>query len=186
MSTALFTGKLVRLAAADPDKHAALFLEWSRDSQYTRLLDFPPARQWSAKQTREEMERMDARDNLINLLIHTLDEDRPIGFVELDGIQWAHGDAFVGIGIGSRAHWSKGYGSDALRILMRYAFAELGLFRLSLDVFEYNTRAVRCYEKCGFVVEGRCRQWLLRDGKRWDVLYMGILRSEWEKQNHEP
>jgi len=52
---------------------------------------------------------------------------------------------------------------------------------VSLDVFEYNPRAIRSYEKAGFVVEGRQRQVLNRDGRRWDDVYMGILRQEWER-----
>jgi len=57
---------------------------------------------------------------------------------------------------------------------------ELNLHRVSLDVFEYNPRAIRSYEKVGFKHEGRVRQALNRDGRRWDILYMGILREEWE------
>ena len=70
-------------------------------------------------------------------------------------------------------------------VLLRYAFAELNLRRVSLSVFEYNPRAMRSYEKAGFVVEGRRRQALNRDGRRWDVIHMGILREEWEGMKRE-
>jgi RimJ/RimL family protein N-acetyltransferase len=56
---------------------------------------------------------------------------------------------------------------------------EQNLRRVSLDTFEYNPRAIRSYEKAGFVYEGRARQYLLREGKRWDLIFMGILRQEW-------
>ena len=67
-------------------------------------------------------------------------------------------------------------------LILRYAFLELNLQRVSLDVFDYNQRAIRSYEKAGFTLEGRQRGVLLREGKRWDLVYMGILREEWLAQ----
>ena len=96
---------------------------------------------------------------------------------------WTPRDAFVGIGIGNRNDWSKGYGSDAMKIILRFAFTELNLRRVTLNVFEYNPRAIRSYEKTGFRHEGRMRNALLRNGKRWDMFYMGILREEWMEMN---
>jgi RimJ/RimL family protein N-acetyltransferase len=91
----------------------------------------------------------------------------------------------VGIGLGEREFWGKGYGTDAMRIILRYAFTELNLHRVTLNVFEYNPRGVRSYEKAGFVLEGRQRGVLLREGRRWDEIYMGILREDWLKQQQE-
>jgi RimJ/RimL family protein N-acetyltransferase len=70
-----------------------------------------------------------------------------------------------------------------MRVMLRYAFRELNLHRVTLTVFEYNPRAIRSYEKAGFVVEGRLRNWLNREGRRWDMIHMGILREEWETLN---
>ena len=67
-----------------------------------------------------------------------------------------------------------------MRVIQRYAFEELNLHRLSLTVFEYNQRAIRSYEKAGFTVEGRVRKFLNREGKHYDMIFMGILREEWE------
>jgi RimJ/RimL family protein N-acetyltransferase len=94
-----------------------------------------------------------------------------------------HGDAFVGIGIGESDHWGKGFGSDAMRVLLRYGFLELGLHRVSLNVFSYNERAIRSYQKVGFVVEGISKNAILREGKRWDMIWMGILLDEWKSLN---
>jgi RimJ/RimL family protein N-acetyltransferase len=91
----------------------------------------------------------------------------------------------VGIGIGERDFWSKGYGTDTMKVCLRYAFLELGLQRVSLGVFEYNPRAVRSYEKAGFKLEGRTRYDAHREGKRYDSLWMGILREEWLQKNGE-
>ena len=183
MNTSLLQGERVRLVAPNSETDAELLARWSRDSEYMRLQSSWPARPWSQKQSKEavrewmEHEKPDA----IEFVIRTLAEERPIGAIELDGIRWPHGDAFVGVGIGERDCWGNGYGTDAMRVILRYAFAELNLHRVSLDVFEYNPRAIRSYEKAGFCVEGRERQALHRDGRRWDMIYMGILRQEWEE-----
>ena len=67
-----------------------------------------------------------------------------------------------------------------MRIILRYAFDELNLKRVTLNVFDYNPRAIRSYEKAGFKLEGRQREALHKDGQRYDILYMGILRDEWD------
>jgi RimJ/RimL family protein N-acetyltransferase len=72
-----------------------------------------------------------------------------------------------------------------MKIVLRYAFAELNLHRVSLGVFEYNPRAIRSYEKAGFQHEGRARKHLNHEGQRWDIFFMGILREEWLALNKE-
>lgn len=103
-----------------------------------------------------------------------------IGFAELDGIQWNHQNAWIGIGLGDRANWGKGYGRGAMELILKFAFHELNLHRVQLTVFNYNERAVSPYKKLGFVQEGVLREYLSRDGRRYDMLMYGLLRSEWE------
>lgn len=85
--------------------------------------------------------------------------------------------ADFGIAI-ERAYWNRGYGTDATRTILRFAFEEMNLHRVSLGVLDYNVRAQRCYEKCGFRVEGRLRQSRFRDGRWCDEILMGILQDE--------
>ncbi len=183
MKNDLFTGKLVRLAVEDAQVAAKAFSQWSRDTGYWRLLASDLARPLSVKTTQEWIEKYLEKESLENIgfMIYTMEGNRLIGQIGLDGIQFSRGEAFVGISLGERQDWGKGYGTDAMRVLLGYAFDELNLHRVSLDVFEYNPRAIRSYEKAGFTVEGRCRQYLHREGRRWDLIFMGILREEWEK-----
>ncbi len=185
METHLFTGEFVRLVAADPEAIAPAFSRWSRDSEFVRLLNSGEATPLSARAMRNLMDRQPEKDppNFFWFAIHTLTGDHLIGDIALDGIRWSHREAFVGIGLGEREWWGKGYGTDAMRIILRYAFLELNLLRVSLNVFEYNPRAIRSYEKLGFIHEGRMRQYLHREGQRWDMIFMGILREEWEQNN---
>jgi RimJ/RimL family protein N-acetyltransferase len=76
-------------------------------------------------------------------------------------------------------HQDRGYGTDTVRTMLRYGFAELGLHRVQLNVNGDNARGIATYEKCGFVVEGRMREFLFRDGRWHDLVQMGILDREW-------
>jgi len=98
----------------------------------------------------------------------------------------AQGIANFGIAIGDKAAWGKGYGTAALREVLRIGFAEMGLRRIHLVTFTDNPRAIRCYEKCGFRHEGLRRQARLKDGHWRDEVLMAILREEWEKLNPSP
>jgi len=85
-----------------------------------------------------------------------------------------------GIIIGDKAQWCKGYGTAALREVLRIGFGEMNLQRIHLTALAPNARGIRCYEKCGFRHEGLQRRHHLKRGKWYDVVCMGILREEWE------
>ena len=177
----ILQGNLVRLSAEEPGVLADAMVRWGSDSEYLRLLDAEPATRFSVKQVTEWIQKDQEKDppSFYFFAIRTLENDQLVGFTGLDGDAFPHGDLFVGISIGDREFWGKGYGTDAMKVILRYAFQELNLRRVSLDTFEYNPRAIRSYEKVGFIHEGRVRKFLLREGSRWDMLFMGILREEW-------
>jgi RimJ/RimL family protein N-acetyltransferase len=181
----LLKGELVRLTTEEPETLAPFESRWGADSEYSRLLDWDPARRFSTKNVQKWIEKQQENETTYAFSICTLADDRIIGGIGLDGIRWTHRDCFVGIGLGEREFWGKGYGTDAMRIILRYAFTELNLHRITLDVFEYNQRGVRSYEKAGFVIEGRSRGLILREGRRWDVIFMGILREDWLNPDRE-
>jgi RimJ/RimL family protein N-acetyltransferase len=187
MTASIFQGELVRLKMDDPEILAKAFSRWGRDSEYHRLLDGGAASMVSAKTIQswieKDLEKGPGDDFFF--VIHTLENDRLVGFISLFGIDWNHGNTWVGIGLGERDHWGKGYGTDAMRVMLKYAFTELNLNRVTLGVFDYNPRAIRSYEKAGFTHEGRVRNALLKEGRRWDVLEMGILKEEWQRTKGE-
>lgn len=104
---------------------------------------------------------------------------RLIGSCELRLGQSAHRAAEVGIGILGPENHGKGYGTEAIRLLLEYGFGALNLNRIELKVFANNPRAIRCYEKCGFQREGVLRDARWWNGRWWDVLQYGILEREW-------
>ncbi|GED67644.1 acetyltransferase [Brevibacillus reuszeri] len=87
--------------------------------------------------------------------------------------------ATIGIGILAKEYWSKGYGTDTLHALLRFLFLKMNLNRVQLDTWSGNTRAIRAYEKCGFVLEGRLRQNEYIDGQYHDTILMGLLREDY-------
>ena len=181
----IFTGKLVHLSAVDPEEMSKALSRWNRDSEYTRLLNMSVRPLNSAKGIQKWMDEMIAETSPSEYFftIRALNEDQLIGGMFLEVVDWSGRDSSVAIFIGEREYWGKGYGTDAMRLLLQYAFYELNLRRVSLGVFEYNPRAIRSYEKVGFCHEGRMRQYLNHEGQRWDIRFMGILREDWLQQN---
>jgi len=114
----------------------------------------------------------------IVLAIDTL-EGRHIGIINLDGSDRENRSAELGIMIGEKDCWRRGYGTDAIITLLRFAFDEINLNRVWLDVNAENGRAIACYRKCGFVEEARFRQHRYKLGRYSDTLIMGILAAEY-------
>lgn len=182
----LFRGELVRLTNEEPEAFAKVSSRWQRDTEYVRLIDSDPVILYSEKQMKDWTEKRfdNSKPERHQFMIRTLAEDQLIGFFGLY-VDLIHREAWVGLGIGERDLWSKGYGTDMMNVCLRYAFLELGVQRVSLGLHEYNPRALRSYEKAGFQLEGRTRKDVQREGKRTDTLWMGILREEWLQKNGE-
>jgi RimJ/RimL family protein N-acetyltransferase len=187
MESQLLTGELTRLVAADPEILGKLTAEWSQDTEFFMLFDSDPVQPRNAARAnafyRERAEK--ERPGSFPFLVQRLDDGMNIGEGGLWGAYSHNRDAWISIGIGERALWGKGYGSDATNVLLRFAFRELNLHRVNLVTFEYNPRAIRAYEKLGFQHEGQQRGGMKRGGQRWAILFMGILRDEWENANRE-
>jgi RimJ/RimL family protein N-acetyltransferase len=187
IQTQLFEGRDIRFGLIDPDETGKAFTRWNRDSEFMRLLDSNPTSFRSQRGMQKMLERdlENQKSDRQWFTIHTLADDKLLGDINLSVDHWPSREAFVGLGIGERDFWGKGYGTDVMKIILRYAFTEVNLQRVTLNSFEYNPRAIRSYEKAGFRHEGRQRQLLNREGKRWDMLYMGILREEWMSEQEK-
>ncbi len=180
----LFEGQLIRFAPPDAERDAEIVSKWTHDLDYLRLLSAEVARPLSPFQIKKQYEEMDKdaeKHNAFNFAIRLKDDDRLIGFARLFRIEWTHGTGSLQIGIGERADRGKGYGTEVLHMLLRYAFDEINLYRLAATTAEYNAGAIRFFERAGFVVEVRRRQAIQRDGQRWDAVMMGLLRDEWKR-----
>jgi RimJ/RimL family protein N-acetyltransferase len=108
-------------------------------------------------------------------------DGRLLGEIRLDNVDRHDRRASLAIGLFDPAELGRGLGSEAVRLALAYAFTELALHRVSARVLADNARAIRCYEKCGFTIEGRERQAALVDGEWHDDLIMGILEPDWRR-----
>jgi RimJ/RimL family protein N-acetyltransferase len=154
------------------------FLRWYADPEIARL-----ARYQATPMRPEEIQRFFAArvvgTEALAMAVHEKVTDRLIGtcaFSQLDG---ENGSALYHITIGESDAWSQGFGTEATQLMLDHAFGTLGLHRIALYVFEFNERAIRAYRRCGFVVEGRSRESIWRDGRWWDELAMSVLESDW-------
>ena len=132
---------------------------------------------------REYIERLYKDDREITLGIVLKENDQLIGNITLHRVSIPHRQASLGIFIGDKSCWSKGYGTEALNLMLGHGFNQLNLHRIFLTVLSFNARATRAYEKVGFKREGVFREHMYRDGKYHDVYYMGILENEWRERN---
>ena len=104
--------------------------------------------------------------------------ERLVGGCTLASLDLENGSASYHIAIGEPDARGRGIGSAATQLAADFALGGLGLNRLSLTVFSFNTAAIRCYERVGFREEGRAREAIIRDGRRWDEIQMGLLASD--------
>ena len=184
----LFQGSKICLTPIDHEKDPEIVARWTQDAEYQRMLNSDVVRPLSPAQVKKQYEAIEKASEESNGMfyygIRTLAMDdqpeRLIGFARLYWIEWSHGAGMLQIGIGDPADRRKGYGSEALRMMLRYAFMELNLFRLGALIPEYNTPALALFQKVGFIEEIRRREALNRYGRRWDMLHLGLLHGDWK------
>jgi RimJ/RimL family protein N-acetyltransferase len=170
-------GRRVRLV---PERleHTDLLVRWNADPEVRHWLhrseDSPELLARAALEQRVRLRLADPTE--IRFVIEA-DDGLPIGDVGLFAIH-PHGRAELSILIGEKAYWSRGYGGDAIRTLLRLSFEELGLRRVTLIADADNARGIACYARCGFRQEGVLRAHRLRYGQPIDMLAMAVLREE--------
>lgn len=184
LSTGLLHGELVYLDALRVDD-LDVVTAWYSDADTLRNLDAVAAQPQTREQIQGWYEERIGQANAFLFAIRRQSDDDLVGYVELDGILWQHRTSGMAILIASAADRGKGYGRDALQVVMRFAFQELNLHRLQLTVFAYNTPAIALYEHLGFQLEGTFREFLQRDGKRHDMHLYGLLHDEWAQAKEE-
>ncbi|MEL7435033.1 MAG: GNAT family protein [Chloroflexota bacterium] len=177
MLNPIFTSQRLCLAIPSADD-AEAFAQWTNSDTYMRLLDDDPVRPQSPANFDHFGNARGDDDYYFHL--RTLEEDVLLGFVVLFNLKWRNQTAELAIGIGNTDYRGKGYGQEALHLILNYAFSELNLRRVSLTVIDYNTVAINAYKKVGFQQEGTARQAIIREDKTHDLLHFGILRHEYQ------
>jgi RimJ/RimL family protein N-acetyltransferase len=156
-----------------------LYQRWINDPGTTRTLALPPHPMTMEKEQDWYDRQSKAEDNA-PFTIYEKETLRPIGNTGLDGVDHRNRSATFGILIGEPECRGKGYGTEATRLMLDYAFTALGLHNVMLTVFEFNPAGIRAYEKAGFKEIGRRRECRMMGGKLWDEIHMDCLSSEFE------
>lgn len=152
-----------------------IFTEWLNDFYIT---DYT-GRSYQTLTLQGEKAYLENEQNDKNVFaIIDLQTDEMIGTVGLHNIDHINRTATLGIFIGNKNYWSKGYGTEAIKLILDFGFNYLNLNNIHLDLMEFNVRALKCYEKCGFKEIGRRRKCKFINGKYYDSISMDILAEE--------
>lgn len=196
----LLTGQLICLTPIELERDAEVEAGWTHDVEYMQMLGAELVRPLSPAHLKKKYEalekKMEETGDQFYFAIRLREgmtagskdstsvesAGRLVGFSHLTWVSWNHGAAFLRLGIGECEDRGKGYGREALALMLDFAFNELNMFRLSAVIPAYNQVAQHMFARAGFVEEARLRQALHRYGRRWDLLHMGILRAEWENR----
>ncbi len=180
----LFESALIRLGPIDHEKDPEIVSRWTHDAGFMRMMYTEPMRPlsvWQVRKKLEELEKSIEEDkNLFHFRIRAKGDDRLVGFAELMWISWTNASGYIRLGIGASEDRRKGYGRGTLGLLLRYAFTELNLYRMTAIIPEYNLPALALFKSFDFTEEVRRRQALERDSRRWDLLQLGLLAEEWK------
>jgi len=154
-------------------KDLALLIKWLKDPEVNMFLSSSFADLDTDKESRWFKE-MSFSINDFMFAIETSENKKYIGICGLHKINWDEKKADFGIAIGDKDYWGKGFGSDAIKATTKFAFKTLGLTNTTLSVYEYNKRAIRSYEKCGFKRKDILKKDHLYNNIYWDTLIMEL------------
>jgi RimJ/RimL family protein N-acetyltransferase len=170
-------GKKIFLGPVSLEKIPEL-VRWANDLDVTKYLTIADKNN-TEETTRAYLEKMLHDQNACYFGIYTK-KGKLIGGTDLKDIDPVNRTANIGIMIGDKVEWNKGYGTEAIQLLIDYGFSVLNLNNIMLVAYEYNDRAQRCYEKAGFRVIGRRRKARYYAGRYYDEVFMDILASEFK------
>jgi len=173
-------GKRIYLRLIDEKDINEKYLSWLNDNQVTKYIEagiFPT----TSKDLEKFYAGISKSKTDVMFAIVTKRKDTHIGNIKLGNINWVHRFAELGIMIGDKTYWGKGYGQEACQLLLGYAFNKLNLNKIILGVYAPHKAAITAYKKVGFRVEGILKKMLNLDGQYVDKVYMGILRSTFNK-----
>jgi RimJ/RimL family protein N-acetyltransferase len=186
----IWQGKIVRLRSPRLEDAENLFMVAPPDTEADAFSDHTnlPYVQTVEQNQKDIQAYLDTnageKDDDCKLVIETLEGNRPVGTVGIHESDRRFRNAWLDVWLSTNER-GKGYGGEAILILLNYFFNELDYYRIALDVYEMNEKAIQLYKKLGFSEEGRLRQHVFYRGRRWDEVIMGILKDEFNSKHPE-
>ncbi len=171
-------GERLYLSPIDPNE-VAPYLKWMNEDrglavnfgQYSQMISSRSDLQWL----------YEPPENMHRFAIVLLENDSLIGSISLHNIDHLNRNAFIGIFIGGELCRGKGYGAEAIRLILKYGFQTMNLHSMNLSVHADNLAGISCYKKVGFREVGRLPEVVFKDGEYVDKIYMALLEDEYKE-----
>jgi len=176
----LLSGKSIKLTSIN-EEDILEFQRWHNDVSFMRNYDVTSAIPKNTEEVKEIISDIRKCNTAYIFAVKKTEQEEFIGVTGFENISWNNGTALIYIGIGEGKYRGHGYGREALKLTVEFGFEELNFHRIYLTVLEYNQPAIKLYEKLGFKREGVYREFIHRDGRRYDMYLYGLLRPEWEE-----
>src|SRR5947207_7095717 len=173
------SGTLVLIREVEADD-LQLVWEWENDSEMGLYLNADPGKRMSMDEVRRRYHQY-RTDPTSGLFIICAQDGTAIGMLGFDRLYRDIGSCRLFIGIGVKEYWGQGYGTDAMRVVLRYFFREIFLRKVQLSCYDFNTRAIASYRKCGFEVEGVRRNIAYVKGEWCDSIEMAITADQFDR-----
>jgi len=178
-------GKHIRLRGVERSD-IPRFYEWLNDPEVTEGLSlYLPMSMTDEEKWFDRVAHTDEHEKPLAIELKDGDSWRLIGNSGIFNLEWTNRCAEFGIFVGDKFLWDKGYGTEAVKLVLEHGFETLNLNRIYLRVYSTNPRAKRSYEKAGFIPEGTLREAVYRHGKYADIHIMSVLRSEWDARRED-
>jgi len=174
----MLDGKNIRLGPLKKE-YIPHYVRWFNNPEMVQYLGM--IRPMTLENEEHWYENAIKNQNMVYFAILLIDGDKEllIGNCSVD-INWKNKLGHLGITIGEKNQWGKGYGTEAMQLLVNYCFQTLNMHKVELTVYDFNTRAIKCYTTFGFIEEGILRKSHYVNGKYVDLIQMGLLKDEWK------
>jgi len=184
--TSLLEAQNIRLGSFNHERDPEEEAKWTHDSEFMYKMEFKPIGPLTpemVKQGYESLEKpIEGETKQFYFAIRDREDDHLLGKAILEWVDWSSGNGYLRLGIGSYQDRFRGYGTQALELLLRFAFSKLNLFRVTAVIPEYNRAALALIRKFGFQEEVRRQKAIIHDGQEFDLIVFGLLCSEWAEQ----
>lgn len=172
-------GEKVVLRSISEDDVTQRYLNFLNDKEVSKFLD-AGRKEHSIDDLKSYVKEKISKEDCVFLVVMDKESGLHIGNIKIEPIDYDNRKAEIGIMIGDKNFWGKGYGAEAMRIAVKFCFQDLDLNRVTLGVIEDNIQAIKAYKKVGFVLEGILREDVIRDGKKYNRIFMGLLKKEFQ------
>ena len=169
----------IYLRALEPEDYL-ISVKWRNDEEIQNMVGGPKYFVSSEREKQWVIDMINSNDKLV-LAICLKKNDKYIGNVILQSIDWINRSAHVPIMIGDKSEWNKGYAMEARMQMLKFAFEERGIERIYAYVMESNINSIKLHEKCGYLQEGILRKSVFKNGKFYNQIILSILKEEFHK-----